>query len=73
MITVRDLAKKLTEYARDNPSDEVMLEYDGDVAFPFLNGTTNQALGPHGVRRFLVFMADHRGDKLVLTRKDRMQ
>lgn len=68
MITVKDLAKKLTAYAQSNPDTEVLLEFDGGVAFPFERGEDNTALGFDGLTeyKFLVFRPDLRGKKLVL-------
>ncbi len=70
MITVRDLAKKLSSYP--DQSTEVYIAYDGDIAFPFGRGDDNSAFGPGGlngegkVYKFLVLHPDVRGDKLVL-------
>lgn len=72
MITVRDLARKLTKYAEipGNADVEVMLCYDGDVAFPFKRGDDNSAFGDNRIERFLVLMPDLRGKRLVLERKE---
>lgn len=70
MITVKDLAKKLRDYAAQSPehaATEIMLMFDGNVAFPFsmANATTAMDMGTN-VKRFLVFMPDFKGDKLEL-------
>ena len=68
MITVKDLAKKLTDYARTNPDTEILLEYDGGVAFPFSHGEDNTAMGFDSMteHKFLVLRCDQRGKRLVL-------
>lgn len=70
MITARDLAEKLVAYCSAAPGNgnvEIMLAYDGDMAFPFLRGDDNQAMGMGGsIERFLVLMPDMRGKKLKL-------
>ena len=69
MITVKDLAKKLTAYAAKSPeaaNTEVMLAFDHDIAFPFLRGDDNHAMGFGGLKRFLVLIPDTKGDKLML-------
>ena len=72
MITAKDLAKKLTAYAKENPDTLVFLEYDGGVAFPFGGGDNNEAFGPGGLsgegvmHKFLVLKPDLSGDRLVL-------
>lgn len=70
MITVRDLARKLRDYVNMGPehgSREVMLAFDGDVAFPFLEGNDHVAMSPAGgVEKFLVLVPDQRGKKLAL-------
>ncbi len=66
MITVRDLAKKLAKYP--DQDTEVMLEYDGGIAFPFLDGQDNTALGLDNMtkHKFLVFRPDLKGKRLHL-------
>lgn len=70
MITVRDLAEKLVAYCgsgADHGKHEIMLQFDGDVAYPFERGETNQAIGGLGtVEKFLVLVPDTGGKKLVL-------
>ena len=72
MITVTDLARRLLAYARQPGNDkvEVMLQFDGDVAFPFDRGDDHQAMGINGVERFLVFCPDEKGKKLILKGKE---
>lgn len=72
MITVKDLAKKLTAYARNNPDTEIMIANTDGVAFPFERGDDNEAFGPGGengtgvMYKFLVLVPDERGKKLYL-------
>ena len=68
MITVKDLAKKLTAYARDNPHTEVMIANTDGVAFSFERGEDNSAMGLDGMveHKFLVLYGDVRGKRLVL-------
>lgn len=72
MITVKDLAKKLTAYARISPDTEIMLAFDGDVAFSFERGDDHSAFGAGGLNgegqtyKFLVLHPDIKGKKLVL-------
>ena len=69
MITVKDLAKKLTAYAAKSPeaaNTEVMMAFDHDVAFPFLRGDDHHAMGLGGLKRFLVLIPHLKGDRLVL-------
>lgn len=69
-ITCKELAKKLRDYAAQSPENaatEIMLMFDGNLAFPFAaaNSTTAMDMGTN-VKRFLVFMPDFKGDKLEL-------
>jgi hypothetical protein len=71
MITVRDLAEKLIAYCSTAPGNgytEVMIAFDGDIAFPFLCGNDNQAMEASGsIEKFLVLMPDLKsGKKLKL-------
>lgn len=68
MITVRELALKLMIYAKNNPDTEILLEFDGGVAFPFLDGQDNTAMGFDNLteHKFLVFRPDVKGKRLVL-------
>lgn len=74
MITVRDLITKLVAYANSAPHNadtEVMLQFDGDVAFPFLRGDDNNASGDGGLLyRFLVLVPDQKGKRLMLKGKE---
>lgn len=72
-ITVRELADKLAIYCGTSPlagSTEIMLAYDGDVAFAFGCGVDNQAMGISGVERFLVLIPDLRSKKLMLKERE---
>lgn len=71
MITVRDLARKLAAYPDQNT--EVMIQFDGDVAFPFLDGQDHTAMGFESgpsskitKYKFLVLRADQKGTRLML-------
>lgn len=68
MITVKELAKKLAIYAKTYPDTEVLLEFDGGIAFPFERGEDNEAMGFDGMtkHKFLVFRPDVKGKRLVL-------
>ena len=70
MITVRDLAAKLTAYAVKYPNTEVLLQFDGDVAFEFGGGDDHTAMGLDGAKAFLVLKPDTKGTKLVLKGRD---
>lgn len=74
MITVRELATKLAAYANSSQGNgkvEVMLAFDGDMAFPFLEGQDNMAMGASGItERFLVLMPDLKGKRLMLKGKE---
>ncbi len=69
-ITVRDLAVKLTAYAMRYPKTEVLLAYDGDVAFEFGRGDDHTAAGLNGVEMFLVLIPNTGGKKLYLEKRD---
>ena len=70
MITVKDLAKKLRDYALQSPEHaktEVFIAFDGDVAFPFHGANDGTAMNMHAdVKRVLIFMPDIKGDKLEM-------
>ncbi|MGB9154355.1 MAG: hypothetical protein WCD70_14850 [Alphaproteobacteria bacterium] len=69
-VTVKDLAAKLTAYALQYPKTEVMLAYDGDVAFEFGRGDDHTAAGLGGVETFLVLVPNTSGKKLLLKKRD---
>lgn len=69
MITVSDLARKLMAYSREMPgngSKQIMLAFDGGVAYPFLQALDQRAYGPGGIENFLVLHPDLHSRKLVL-------
>lgn len=76
MITVADLARKLTAYCREKPENglyEVWIAFDGNIALPFSHGTDNMVAGKNGVETMLVLRPDFKdGRKLVLEKSEKL-
>lgn len=75
MITVRDLAKRLRDFANARPENgqmEVMLVYDGDIALQFGGADNHTVIAPDGkMGQFLVFKSDPKSAiRLELKRKE---
>lgn len=62
-----ELAKHLNAYISqpENADVEVMIQFDGDVAFPILRGDNHDAMGA-SLERFLVLIPDFHGARLRL-------
>lgn len=71
MITVWELVHKLNAYMAQHPDNckqEIMLAYDGDVAFEFGRGDTHEVMdGAAGqLHKVLVLIPDCKGKRLKM-------